>query len=110
MSTEEDGKVSKKLAPTITLPATVDTFLAIGSTSWSLLFSCFVLTLYSDDPQFYLDFKGLLEMIEVLVQEFKGFIPIENDFRLLRQKGPTDLKLLLSQKLIEILDETGKKD
>ena len=54
-------------------------FLDIGSVSWSMLLATFFLTLHDDKKTFYITFDGIKEMLDVLKQEFKDFVPFEND-------------------------------
>lgn len=54
-------------------------FLDVGSISWSLLLACFFLQLHDDRKTYYLIFDSMKEMLGVLKEEFKDFVPFETD-------------------------------
>ena len=84
-------------------------FLDIGSVSWSMLLATFFLTLHDDKKSFYLSFEGIKEMLEVLKQEFRDFVPFENDQQMLAENAANDLAKFKENQFIELIEQ-GEKD
>lgn len=84
-------------------------FLDIGSVSWSILIAGFFLTLHDDRKAFFISLDSLKEMLLVLKEEFKDFVPFETDPLLLDQYAPEDLTRLKENQFIYVIDSTLSK-
>lgn len=113
MADEEDkeeeggGKAHKKV---ITGGQRGTQFLDVGSVSWSLLLAGYFLQLHDDRKTFYMTLDTMREMLLVLKQEFKDFIPFETDPDLLDKSAADELVKLKDNSFIEIIDSTVPKD
>jgi hypothetical protein len=79
-------------------------FLDVGSVSWSMLISCYFLQLHDDRKSFFITLESIKEMLEVLKNEFKNFVPFETDSKILSQYAADDLQKIKDNLFIDLID------
>ena len=87
---EEEGEEQKGNKKVLTGKGG-NSFLDVGSVSWSILLACFFLSLHDDRKNFFITLDSIKEMLTVLKQEFKDFVPFETDPKLLESHATDDL-------------------
>ena len=97
------GQKSKKVN-------TGKSFLDVGSVSWSMLLSCYFLSLHDDRKTFYMTMESVKEMLQVLKIEFKDYVPFETEPKLLDLNAADDLIRFKDNQFIDIIDQTVQKD
>jgi len=85
-------------------------FLDTGSLSWSMLLASYFLELHSDEEQFFISLQSICEMLEVLLKEFKGMLPIEANKKRVQEEGPQELKKFEDNKFIDHVAGSKKSD
>eukprot|EP00347_Sterkiella_histriomuscorum_P011553 403372017 len=85
-------------------------FLDTGSVSWSMIIAIYFLSLHDDRKSFYITMSSIVEMLEVLKNEFSDYMPFENDPKMLEQFSSGDLIKFKENSFIEIVESTVAKD
>lgn len=81
-------------------------FLDVGSVSWSMLLACYFLSLHDDRKTFYMTLESVREMLQVLKQEFKDFVPFETDPKMIDMNASDDLVRFKDNQFIDLIDAT----
>ena len=87
-----------------------NSFLDVGSVSWSILIACFFLALHDERKNFYINLDSIKEMLNVLKAEFKEFVPFETDPKLLDAHASDELVKLKDNSFIDCINATLSKD
>ena len=110
ISKEDDEGEEQKGTKKVLTGKGGNSFLDVGSVSWSILLACFFLSLHDDRKNFFISLDSVKEMLSVLKQEFKDFVPFETDPKLLESHATDDLVKLKDNQFIECINASLSKD
>jgi len=91
----------------------VQGFLDVGTVSWSILLAAYFLSLHKAgapaengaETRFCMEFSSIVEMLNVLSQEFDGMVPLETGSTYLGSQAPGSLIKLRQNSMIEVLSD-----